>query len=117
MERDYNFFSMLPEYYSQGNGNFRDVNQNRRCDVQFSPFVGKSVIKTFYNALQINGYNPLVIDKIVYRLDEEYEKVLAGNSEEPEEIKEILHGEFTPGSLYRSLEKCGITNVDEIFEK
>ncbi len=32
LERDYNYFSMLPEFYSQGNGNFRDVNQNRRCD-------------------------------------------------------------------------------------
>ena len=31
LERDYNYFSMLPEFYSQGNGNFRDVNQNRRC--------------------------------------------------------------------------------------
>ena len=29
-ERDYNFFSIAAEYYSQGNGNFRDVSQNRR---------------------------------------------------------------------------------------
>ncbi|MFD2882322.1 hypothetical protein ACFTAO_51225 [Paenibacillus rhizoplanae] len=36
MERDYNFFSLAPEYYSQGNGNFRDMNQNRRNDVFFS---------------------------------------------------------------------------------
>lgn len=116
MERDYNFFSMLPEYYSQGNGNFRDVNQNRRCDVQFSPFVGESVIKTFYNALQINGYNPLVIDKIVYRLEENIENVLGEGKGHLEEIKEILLGEFTPGNLYRSLEKCGLTNINEIFE-
>lgn len=33
LERDYNFFSLAPEYYSQGNGNFRDMNQNRRNDV------------------------------------------------------------------------------------
>lgn len=32
-EREYNFFSLGREYYAQGNGNFRDVNQNRRCDV------------------------------------------------------------------------------------
>lgn len=117
MERDYNFYSMLPEYYSQGNGNFRDVNQNRRCDVQFSPFVGKSVIKTFYNALQINGYNPLVIDKIVYRLNEGDVKLLVESSEELAEIRRILQREFTPGSLYRSLEKSGLKNFNEIFEQ
>ncbi|MCD8510639.1 MAG: hypothetical protein LRY73_12725 [Bacillus sp. (in: Bacteria)] len=35
LERDYNFFSLSPTYYSQGNGNYRDINQNRRCDVFF----------------------------------------------------------------------------------
>lgn len=95
MERDYNFFSMTPECYSQGNGNFRDVNQNRRSDILFSPFVGTSNIKTFYNALQINGYNPLGIEKITYVVKEEYQ----------EEIRKIipLEGEFTPGELYRHL--------------
>ena len=59
IERDYNYFKVLPEYYSQGNGNFRDVNQNRRCDVRFFPFVGDQNIKLFYNAIQMDGYNPL----------------------------------------------------------
>lgn len=103
MERDYNFFSMLPEFYSQGNGNFRDVNQNRRCDVLFSPFVGRSGIKTFYNALQINGYNPLGVEKITYRLMENAVK------EEglviPEEVEGILKQEFTPGELYQEIRK------------
>lgn len=36
-EREYNAFSLGGEYYAQGNGNFRDVNQNRRCDVLFAP--------------------------------------------------------------------------------
>ncbi|PKK96670.1 MAG: cellobiose phosphorylase, partial [Tenericutes bacterium HGW-Tenericutes-3] len=40
MERDYNFFSIDPAYYSQGNGNFRDVLQNRRNDLFFQPKVG-----------------------------------------------------------------------------
>ena len=46
LERDYNFFSLSPEYFSQGNGNFRDVNQNRRNDVFFHPETGdrKSVV-------------------------------------------------------------------------
>ena len=49
LERDYNYFSMLPEFYSQGNGNFRDVNQNRRCDTFFAPFVGRKNIQEFYS--------------------------------------------------------------------
>lgn len=36
-EREYNAFSLGGEYYAQGNGNFRDVNQNRRCDILFTP--------------------------------------------------------------------------------
>ncbi len=35
MEREYNYFVVEPAYYSQGIGNFRDVNQNRRNDVYF----------------------------------------------------------------------------------
>lgn len=84
MERDYNYFSMLPEYYSQGNGNFRDVNQNRRCDTQFSTFVGDRNIKMFYNTLQLNGYNPLKIEKVSYYLDGK---------------------EYTAGELYQEAEK------------
>ena len=33
LERDYNKFQIQPAYFSQGNGNYRDMNQNRRCDV------------------------------------------------------------------------------------
>ena len=87
-ERDYNYFSMLPEFFSQGNGNFRDVNQNRRCDVQFAPFVGERNIRTFYNCIQINGYNPLGIEKITYKTKDK-----------------TLPETFTPGELYRFLEE------------
>lgn len=103
MERDYNYFSMLPEYYSQGNGNFRDVNQNRRCEPQFSPFVGDRNIRQFYNALQINGYNPLKIEKVSYTLDGK---------------------EFTPGELYAQLaeqlkpaDQAAWQELDARFEK
>ncbi|MDO4306653.1 MAG: hypothetical protein Q4C77_07445 [Eubacteriales bacterium] len=88
IERDYNYFSMLPEFFSQGNGNFRDVNQNRRCDVQFAPYVEDKNIRTFYNCIQINGYNPLGIEKMTYRAD-------------VEGFQEV----FTPGELYAYLKK------------
>ena len=46
LERDYNYFSLTQEPLSQGNGNFRDVWQNRRCDVSFAPFVGEKMLPT-----------------------------------------------------------------------
>ena len=35
LERDYNRFQVAPTYFSEGEGNYRDVNQNRRSDVFF----------------------------------------------------------------------------------
>ena len=66
LERDYNYFSMSPEFYSQGNGNFRDVNQNRRCDTFFSPIVKSKNIQMFYSLIQLDGYNPLKIEQMRY---------------------------------------------------
>ena len=85
LERDYNYFSMSPEFYSQGNGNFRDVNQNRRCDTFFSPIVKKGNIEMFYSLIQLDGYNPLKIEQMRYE------------SKRAEELG--LDKPFTPGEL------------------
>lgn len=61
MEREYNDFVIEPSFYSQGNGNFRDVNQNRRNDVLFQPLSGGYNLHVFYDLIQLDGYNPLVI--------------------------------------------------------
>ncbi len=87
LERDYNYFSMSPEFYSQGNGNFRDVNQNRRCDTFFSPIVEKNNIKMFYSLLQLDGYNPLKIEQMKYEVSKDCLKGLK------------LNQPFTPGEL------------------
>mgnify|MGYP001056563874 CR=1 FL=1 len=71
LERDYNYFSILPEFFSQGNGNFRDVNQNRRCDAFFAPCVGRENVKEFYRLIQSDGYNSLGVEKLTYRQDRE----------------------------------------------
>ena len=68
MERDYNFFELAPSYFSQGNGNFRDVNQNRRSENFIFQAVGISNIETFFNLLQLDGNNPLVIESETFRL-------------------------------------------------
>lgn len=60
-EREYNAFSLGNEYYAQGNGNYRDVNQNRRSDVLFFPGLGEENIRTFFELIQPDGYNPLVL--------------------------------------------------------
>jgi hypothetical protein len=59
IERDYNSFSLQASYYSQGDGNFRDVCQNRRNDIWFNPDILDANIKTFVNLIQLDGYNPL----------------------------------------------------------
>lgn len=107
LERDYNYFSMLPEFYSQGNGNFRDVNQNRRCDTFFAPFVGRENIHEFYSLIQLDGYNPLGVEKLTYQLTEEAaEQVAAGLSRQTrEELTDFVKKPFTPGALYRKLEE------------
>ena len=61
MERDYNFFEVFPSYFSQGNGNYRDVNQNRRSEVLFFPGMQACNIETFFNLIQLDGFNPLII--------------------------------------------------------
>lgn len=105
IERDYNFFSILAQYYSQGNGNFRDVNQNRRCDVLFSPFVKEHNIKMFYNLIQIDGYNPLSVKQVTYCLNKPEEILPMVKPDGMEKVKDFFEKEFSPGSLLLFLEK------------
>jgi len=105
LERDYNFFSIEPNFYSQGNGNFRDVNQNRRMDIYIHPFTGTENIKLFNDLIQLDGYNPLVIKGKKFYIDEsKNEKILNLISVyESEELVKTLDDKFTVGELYSSL--------------
>jgi len=58
LERDYNDFLLQDTPYSEGNGDFRDVLQNRRLDVFFDPALGAKNIHYFFNLIQADGYNP-----------------------------------------------------------
>ncbi len=100
IERDYNFFSMLPEYFSQGNGNFRDVNQNRRSDVFFSPFVEDYNIKVFYNLLQLDGYNPLQVKQVTYTMDDVDKVLQYVDAADKDKIAEFFKDEFSPGKMF-----------------
>lgn len=118
IERDYNYFSMLPEFYSQGNGNFRDVNQNRRCDTFFAPFVGRENIKEFYSLIQLDGYNPLGVEKLTYRLTERTAaQIFDTLPKEQRDALQIFTGKaFTPGALYRKLDEvCVDSKKEQLF--
>ncbi len=111
IERDYNYFTILPEYYSQGNGNFRDVNQNRRVDVKFSPYVFDRNIKMFYQAIQLDGYNPLGIEKTTC-------KISAQTCEKFKLQDPLYQEECTPGALYTKLAEQGFeANFYEILDE
>lgn len=117
IERDYNFFQMLPEFYSQGNGNFRDVNQNRRSDVLFSPFVGDSNIKLFYECIQIDGYNPLGIEKMTFHVTKADFQDCFRDRKKSDELEQVLVHSFTPGKLYELLSNLYGAEAEELFAK
>ena len=96
LERDYNFFSIEPAFYSQGNGNFRDVLQNRRNDLFFYPELGDFNIYQFVSLIQADGYNPLSIEGVKFTYHGELAK-------QPSVLKEILSKEFTPGMVATKL--------------
>jgi len=118
-ERDYNFFSLAPEFYSQGNGNFRDVNQNRRSDVFFVPEAGLFNIKTFMNLIQLDGYNPLGVQGTTFTIDNETaikltdKYVLTGK----EKVLAVFSEKFTPGmiSMKILLDNIKLSITEEAF--
>jgi hypothetical protein len=105
MERDYNAFEVAPTYWSQGNGNFRDVNQNRRCENFIFPGLDASNIETFFNLIQLDGNNPLVIQSEKFCLSNERLATLmqswhAGNTPV---WQAFLVEPFSPGQLMEAL--------------
>jgi hypothetical protein len=100
LEREYNFFSLEPAYYSQGNGNFRDVNQNRRCDVAINPEVGDFNVRHFMNLIQADGYNPLSVKGCTFTFNMEawnsVEKLIITHNHD---MKRFLRSNLTPGKL------------------
>lgn len=129
MERDYNYFVLAPEYYSQGNGNYRDVNQNRRADVFFEPRVADFNIRTFASLIQSDGYNPLVVQGASFSLPaEKRESILAEHRRgfkspatpakppEGDSLEKLLAASFTPGKLLTAAIEAGISEPVEFLE-
>ncbi len=101
LERDYNAFSFSPEFFSQGNGSYRDVNQNRREDVWFCPEIGDFDIRVFMSLIQADGYNPLVVQGSRFIVLPRKRKGLLALSEKPAKLRGLLSQSFSPGSLLK----------------
>ncbi|WPX08918.1 hypothetical protein [Anaerocellum danielii] len=107
LERDYNFFEIQDTYYSQGNGNFRDINQNRRNDILFNPDIFDFNVWYFMSLIQLDSYNPLVVKGIKYRLNnlELLEKYIINGKEE---LKKFFKKDYLPYELIKFLETHNI---------
>lgn len=105
LERDYNRFLIEPTYFSQGNGNFRDANQNRRSDVWFNPSLKEESVFTFFNLIQSDGYNPLVVkpDTFIFKGNTDSLNKFFKESE-ISKVKTRLQRPFTPGELILFIE-------------
>jgi len=105
LERDYNFFMLSPTFLSQGNGNYRDVNQNRRNDIWFNKDVQESSLVNFLNLIQADGYNPLIVKGAIFVIKDEgdIQGILKefGIVKGADRLKEILKKGFMPGDLLK----------------
>jgi hypothetical protein len=101
LERDYNAFALAAEFYSQGNGAYRDINQNRRSDVLFEPRVGDFNIRSFMSLIQADGYNPLVIQGSTFTLSNEHRAAVLKQAAQPTWLEPLLSQPFTPGQLMK----------------
>ena len=109
LERDYHHFVVEPTYLSQGNGFYRDVLQNRRNDTFFFPDVEATNLTTFFNLLQLDGYNPLGVDAVTYRVAddaalERWRRRHVSSASLRADLHRWMQGSFTPGALAMRLE-------------
>ncbi|MDD2751612.1 MAG: cellobiose phosphorylase [Candidatus Omnitrophica bacterium] len=121
LERDYNKFSLASTYFSQGNGNYRDINQNRRCDLWFTPEVKDEGLIYFFNLLQTDGYNPLVVKGVNFILKnpEAFKTAVAPliKQADLEKINECLKKPFTPGEVILCIQENKISLAASSYDE
>ncbi|MBI3314331.1 MAG: hypothetical protein HYZ86_00095 [Candidatus Omnitrophica bacterium] len=108
-ERDYNFFILAPTHLSQGNGNYRDVNQNRRNDVWFNAHVKETTVVNFLNLVQADGYNPLMVKGTAFAVASpgQADALIKefGMTDGAETLKGLLVKGFMPGDLLEAVSR------------
>ncbi len=111
LERDYNKFKFLPSYFSQGESNYRDINQNRRMDVLFTPSIADKNIISFMNLLRLDGYNPLLVqgEKYYFENDSAIKRVLEkARLPQDKDVMAMMENGFYLGEIFGLLERKGI---------
>lgn len=103
LERDYNAFYLAPEPFSQGEGSYRDVNQNRREDVLVNPRIGDYHIRTFMSLIQADGYNPRTVKGSAFTITPDQQAAALGQLREPGALRGVLSRPFTPGRLLKHI--------------
>ncbi|MBI9009435.1 MAG: cellobiose phosphorylase [Tenericutes bacterium] len=118
LERDYNFFNLAPEFYSQGGGNFRDVCQNRRMDSFIHRDVQSHNIKHFASLIQMDGFNPLTVDGLKFSINNDdliKELVNKHFKNKLDIVENFLKSKFTPGGLINFIHNNNINYIiDEL---
>ncbi len=113
LERDYNRFCVSATKFSEGEGNYRDVNQNRRSDAFFEPSVAEKNIYDFINLIQLDGYNPLIFkgDRFVISGDDFFAGALnvLFHEKDIKKISHILSKPFTIGEIFSYMEENKIS--------
>lgn len=114
LERDYNAFYIDDTYFSQGHGNYRDVAQNRRDDVTFTPRIGSFDVQMFLSFIQADAYEPLTVEAVMYYIEDTNvaSAIASTNTKDPksaEVLGNVLNGgPFRPGQLFSLIEQLGI---------
>ena len=109
LERDYHHFVVEPTYPSQGNGFYRDVLQNRRSDTLFFPEVEDANLVTFLNLSQLDGYNPLGVGEVTYRVADQaalgvWLRRNVSSAPVRADLRRWIQKSFSPGQLVMRLE-------------
>ncbi|GMI40150.1 hypothetical protein TeGR_g3030 [Tetraparma gracilis] len=116
LERDYNAYTIDATYFSQGQGNYRDVAQNRRNDVMFNPRMGAFNVRQFLSFIQADGYEPLTVQAVTFAVEDEkacadLAEFAVGSGDDfdtgraREALTNILKGgQLRPGQLFQLME-------------
>lgn len=114
-EREYNDFSVGSTYFSEGDGNFRDICQNRRSDAWFHPAAGAFNLRLFFELLQPDGYNPLAVNPVSYRVRHAERLCAALNAPARVEMMQLLRQPFSFGALAMRAEHLKVPNAKEFL--
>lgn len=116
-EREYNYFSLSREYFSQGNAHFRDICQNRRSDVLVNTSAGEFNLRLFFELLQTDGYNPLVLEPVSYRLHDPEQMAQIVAPQHRDRAREILSKPFSIGRLAMETEDWHMHDIGGFLAK